>query len=171
MNDTDVYRDAGVLILGSRLRRLSERILADINRIYREGEIPFEPAWFPLFFILEREKSITVSLMAQRLRVTQPAVSQTAVNLESRGLVTLEPDPDDRRRRTIRLTAAGEALLKEIRPVWDSLEERLQEILGEGAYSRNLMAGLTELETALDTGNLAGDVVAEIRNKTDFDMK
>ena len=37
----DVYKDSGYLMLGSRLKRLSERILQDVAAVYKQQNIPF----------------------------------------------------------------------------------------------------------------------------------
>ena len=59
------YRRTGELILGTRLRRLSERILADVSRVYREMSIPFETSWFPLFHLLHERGSLSVTEVAR----------------------------------------------------------------------------------------------------------
>jgi DNA-binding MarR family transcriptional regulator len=165
MKRNDLYSEAGVLILGTRLRRLSERLLGEISRVYQEKQIPFEPAWFPVFFILEKEQSITITQLALRLSVSQPAISQTTLNLESRGLVSLNPDPDDKRRRSITLTDEGRSLLQRVRPIWDSLEERLNHALGLGNNSRKLMDALAEFESGLVEENLAENVLKDMEDE------
>jgi DNA-binding MarR family transcriptional regulator len=52
----------------------------------------------------------TISELASALQVSQPTMSSTIRKLGEKGLVTLEPDPDDRRIRRAAVTAAGEAL-------------------------------------------------------------
>jgi hypothetical protein len=45
--------------------------------------------------------------------------------LEDRGLVLRHPDPGDRRRRVLRLTAPGQQLLDQVRADVDAVEERM----------------------------------------------
>ena len=41
-------RDLGGLALGSRLKRLSDRLYRGVARIYRELDVEMEPRWFPV---------------------------------------------------------------------------------------------------------------------------
>ena len=162
-NTQDIYHEAGMLILSSRLRRLSERILSEVSRIYRELEIPFEPAWFPLFFLLERESPLAITELARRLRVSQPAVSQMAVTLEARGLIRITQNDQDRRRKALSFTAEGLSLLRQIQPVWESLNRQSKIFLGEDPHSRGMLAILNEVEEALEQRDLARAVLEEVR--------
>ncbi|MFT7688506.1 MAG: hypothetical protein ACI9FB_003870, partial [Candidatus Azotimanducaceae bacterium] len=48
----DLLRDLGALGLGSRLKRLSDQLMQDGIRIYRETGVDFEPKWFPVYYYL-----------------------------------------------------------------------------------------------------------------------
>ena len=80
----DIFQEGGVLILATRLRRASERLLSEITSIYKGLDISFEPSWFPFFFLLDDHRTLSVSDLTERLRVSQSAVSQLAGVLESR---------------------------------------------------------------------------------------
>src|SRR5438874_12725194 len=49
-----------------------------------------------------------VNEIGRRVELTSGAITTAVDRLESRGLVTCEADPNDRRARLVRLTAAGE---------------------------------------------------------------
>ncbi|PRZ05736.1 MarR family transcriptional regulator with acetyltransferase activity [Isoptericola sp. CG 20/1183] len=66
-----------------------------------------------------------------RLQLDSGYLSRLLRRLESDALVSVEPDPDDRRRRRVDLTPAG-------RRAWDELERR------SGERARHLVAPLTE---------------------------
>jgi len=53
----------------------------------------------------------TIGEIADAMEVNQPAVSKTVKALADRGAVSVHLDPADARRRTIRLTADGGALI------------------------------------------------------------
>ena len=63
-----IYQDLGFLILGSRLRRMSEYFLSEVNKVYQVVGVPFEASWFPLFFILAREKEVSIRQAADELQ-------------------------------------------------------------------------------------------------------
>src|SRR5438046_5188358 len=55
-----------------------------------------------------------VNEIGRRVELTSGAITTAVDRLESRGLVTREADPSDRRARIVRLTAAGEKQAAEI---------------------------------------------------------
>src|SRR4051812_7016153 len=99
---------AGLLILGSRFRRLSESFLAAINLIYRKQRITFEAGWFPVFYILAQQDSLTVNELAEAMRCSQPTASQLVRNLKGKGFITSAMHPHDARSQEIILTKKGQ---------------------------------------------------------------
>ena len=61
---------------------------------------------------LDREGPRTVSALAVAERVRPQSMAQTVSDLEADGLVIRRPDPDDRRRALVELTAEGMATLQ-----------------------------------------------------------
>lgn len=59
--------------------------------------------------------------LADMLDTLPPAVSNMLTDLESRGTIARNPDPEDGRRIRLALTPEGEALLDEIRRRWIEL--------------------------------------------------
>ncbi|HEY7267219.1 MAG TPA: MarR family transcriptional regulator [Solirubrobacterales bacterium] len=64
---------------------------------------------------LDREGPVSVSDLASAERVRPQSMAQTVNELESQGLVERRPDPDDRRRALVDLTAAGYETLEDDR--------------------------------------------------------
>ena len=65
---------------------------------------------------------------------TDPSTLTAAVKpLARRGLLTVEPDPGDRRSRRLRITPAGVALMREAAPVWRETHATLEAALPPGA--------------------------------------
>jgi DNA-binding MarR family transcriptional regulator len=54
---------------------------------------------------------MTIGALAERLEVSQQAVSKSVADLERRGYVERRPDPDDARARRVALTVRGEAAI------------------------------------------------------------
>ena len=81
------YREAGELIFGSRLKRISERFLMDVSKIYKSLNIPFEVSWFPLFYLLNERGKLSVTEIARELEITHSAVSQLVTILQKKKLI------------------------------------------------------------------------------------
>jgi DNA-binding MarR family transcriptional regulator len=72
----------------------------------------------------------TIGALAERLDVTQQAVSKSVTDLERRGYVARRADPDDARARFVALTARGEAAIDGGRRHRAAIEAELAERLG-----------------------------------------
>ncbi len=144
-----IFKDAGLLLLGTRLKRLSEKFFNDVSQIYKYEGIQFEPSWFPIFYLLDQHGGMTFSELAQQLEITQPGVSQMVAALEKRGLVCTEKNTEDRRVRSVILSAEGTELLTTIKPVWQALAESMKELVAEGEHSCRLLTAFDELEEAI----------------------
>ncbi len=164
-----VYRISGELMLGSRLRRLGEKFFFDISKVYKSEDIAFEPTWFPLFFLLKHNKTLTVSDIATSLEITHPGASQMITTFENRSLINCSPDKKDKRVRVVSLTKKGEALLKQIEPIWLSVQKCAQEMLNEGENSRLLFSTLTEIEDLLTKKSFFDRVKDDIHTQSVLD--
>ena len=72
----DILQEVAALGLGSRLKRLSDRLMQDGNLIYQELGLDFKPAWFPTFELLHRQGATPVGQIAQQVGVTHVAINQ-----------------------------------------------------------------------------------------------
>lgn len=160
-----VYKVAGELIVGSRLKRLSERFLSDVSKVYKSECIPFETSYFPVFYLLDLYGTLKISDVAQELEITRSGASQMVNALEKKGLVRYDTDTEDKRVRTVSFTPSGTALLKEIKPVWTSIKNSYREILEEGDNSRYFFQALEEIEENITRKNLFSRVSRDLDAK------
>ena len=73
---------------------------------------------FSLLMALNRPEPPTMAPVAQMLAMDRTTLTAALKPLERRGLLRIEPDPQDRRSRRIVLTEAGEAVLAQAVPIW-----------------------------------------------------
>ena len=149
----DFVRELGVLALGSRLRRLSDRIMASGQQVYRMTEIDFEPRWFPVYRLLADGGSKTVGDCARELGLTHASVSQTAAAMAKRGITTSREDCDDARRRLLELTDKGRDLLPQLRGIWSDIEASISDVVEYGGV--DILAALAGIEQALTVQSLS----------------
>jgi DNA-binding MarR family transcriptional regulator len=74
----------------------------------------------------------TIGSLAERLEITQQAVSKSVADLERRGYVERRPDPDDARARRVALTPRGAAVIEAGRRHRAAISDELAERLGAG---------------------------------------
>jgi DNA-binding MarR family transcriptional regulator/predicted N-acetyltransferase YhbS len=125
----------------------------------------------------------TAQALRERLGLDSGYLSRLLRRLEKGGLVRVVPDPADRRRRQVSLTAAGEERWKELerrsderaRLLTDPLTERQRERLARALSEADLLvrAATVRFETADPGSPTARDVVgryfAEIGRRFGFD--
>ncbi|MFP2928263.1 MarR family winged helix-turn-helix transcriptional regulator [Pyxidicoccus sp. 3LG] len=143
---------SGAAAVGARLRRLSERIDREATELYAELGVKFEQRWFGTMNLLDLYGPLTVGELAQALGITHVSVSQTRDSLQRSGLTASDADPSDGRRRTVRLTKEGKALVARLKPLWAALSQAAEELDQEAG---EVLAALERLERAMDRSSLS----------------
>lgn len=156
---SDYVRAKGGAALGARLRRLSEQIDGEAERVYAELGIRFEQRWFGVLNQLVLRGPSSVGELAATLGITHVSVSQTRGALEAAGLLASAPDARDGRRRRLVLTERGERLAERLAPVWRAFEGASEELNDEAA---DVAAALDRLADALARRPLAERVRARL---------
>jgi len=156
----DILHELGPVFLGSRLKRLAERMQAGAARIIADAGLPLQPAQAPLLAALERGP-MTVGELVETVGSSQPAVTRAAGQLVALGLIRAERG-SDRRRRTLSLTPAGEAAMVRIRRlVWPRVGEAVTGMLD--GLSGPLLEQIAGIEAALAEAPLDARVAAVAR--------
>jgi DNA-binding MarR family transcriptional regulator/GNAT superfamily N-acetyltransferase len=120
----DFVAALGAIAMGSRLKRLSDRLLADAADILDAAGLPLLPTQVALLAALERHGPMTIGAAAEGLGVSQPAATRTVANLIERGLIDSATDAGDGRMRLLSLTASGGAVIARTRrEIWPRLSQ------------------------------------------------
>lgn len=149
----DLIADLGYMTLGSRFRRLGERLQAGVAEAFRSAGYTVQPSQVPLLCAL-REGPATVGGLVTRLDISQPAVTRSLGQLVRDGLVHSSASPHDARQREIRLTQQGTSVI-------DALDARFFRHVEAAVASicappaANLLAYLDRLDAALARSPLA----------------
>lgn len=142
----DILRELGPVLLGSRLKRLAERMQASAARVLAEAGLELPPALAPLLAALERGP-MPVGGLVEAVGWSQPGVTRGAGQLVALGLVRAERGKDQRR-RTLSLTPAGEAAMARIRLlVWPRVDRAVAGLLD--GLSGPLLDQIAGIEEAL----------------------
>jgi DNA-binding MarR family transcriptional regulator len=158
----NLYQSLGYLVLGSRLRRLSESFLAEINRAYQNEGIDFDASWFPVFYLLSKNESLSIKELSEQTEVSHPAASQLITNLKNKKLVTSATCADDGRRQLVQLTDSGRELLAQILPIWDAILLAMDEVVVDEPASREVLPSITALENAFKSATLADRISSKL---------
>ena len=150
---SDIISERGLLFLGSRMRRLGERMQGDVARVIDAAGLPLQPSHYPLLATLDGDGPMTIGAMVQALGLSQPAVTRSVARLVELGMVETTKIHRDQRQKTIALTKAGRAALAQSAAVvWPRVEAAVAQLCGDEATT--LLALLDRLERGLDEAPL-----------------
>lgn len=143
---SDVLRDMGAGFLGSRLKRLGERMQAGAARVITGAGLEVQPAHMPLLVALD-DRALTIGQLVQAVGISQPGVTRGIGQLVAMGLARAETG-SDQRHRTISLTDDGVAAIARAKLlVWPQVAEAVDTLLAGRADE--LLAIIADVEDAL----------------------
>jgi DNA-binding MarR family transcriptional regulator len=145
----DLISELGALAVATRLKRLSERLAGDVNKIYKELNLNFESKWFLVLELLSRRKTLSIVDIADELKLTHPAIVQFADQMLKAKLIIAQKDVNDGRKRMVSLSPQGVKLLKQLAPVLAVVKEENEIWLKEAEH--HLLDIMSQLEARLDT--------------------
>lgn len=154
------YCQAGKLALGSRLRRLNERLTEDAAEIYTLYEVALDPKWFPVFYVLSHQETASITEIAQIIGHSHPSVSQIVKEMKKRGLVITDKSIKDARVCVVMLSDIGKQLVPKIEKQYLDVTQAVEDLLAETQH--DLWKAITEVEFLLSNKSFF-DRVQEIR--------
>lgn len=143
------YPSLGYLVFGSRLRRLSEYFLMEVNKVYEQAGIPFDASWFPVFYLLSKQQPVPMIDIADQLEISHSAVSQMVTNLKKKGLLKTTPCKEDGRRQLVAFSKKGEELLQQIQPVWEAITTAMETLVTENKQSQQILTAIAQIEQSV----------------------
>ena len=159
----DSLRGFGELGLGSRLKRLSDQMMKEIQLVYDHFNIDFDPYLFPILKIVRHQEGITNSAIKERLNYTQPAITQAINKLVAKQLVTVTPHELDKRKKVIVLSEQGQAMITKMQPLWESMEQVVKRYTHFS--SNSLIEHINKLEDQLAKQSLSEKIINETKMK------
>ena len=139
----NVIDESGILAISTRLQRLADTIRKDGVLIYKANNIYFEPKWFPVIYTLHFKPVLSVVEIANEIGYTHPSTISLLKELEKEKLIRSKKDRADERKRLVQLTAKGQDLVEQMKPVWKIIEAATAQLIDT---QNNLMKAITEVE-------------------------
>lgn len=144
----DVVKELGYLTLGTRLKRLGERLQSQTQVLLEAAGAGIPASHFPILAALDRLGPLNVGDLTEAVGMSQPGVTRMLDKLEGDSLVQSAQLVGDRRVRTIELSKAGRQLVSRSKRVaWPVIEAAVADACTGGA--RSLLTALASLEEAL----------------------
>jgi DNA-binding MarR family transcriptional regulator len=158
----DLLKDLGTLAFASRLRRLSDRLMRDVAKLYKDHETEFQPRWFPVAYLLKNVSSLSITDLADKLGMTHPAIIQISDQMLAQNLLLSKKDKDDERRRLLSLSAKGKKTVLKLEGLWREISKCTQEVIDQSGV--DMLAAISIMEDELNKNNMY-DRITEKRNK------
>lgn len=148
----DVVAQMGPAFLGTRLKRLGERMQASAAVVIAETGLPLQPGQMAILAAL-RTGPMAVGQLAETCGTSQPGITRTLGQLRKIGMVT-DTRGDDQRSRLVALSPEGRRAVTTIaQDVWPRVGMAAQEILS--ALDGDFLLQLERIEAALAVASIA----------------
>ena len=145
----DIVAELGHLFLGTRLKRLAERMQSDVQRVAAAAGLAIQPSQYPVLAVIDRYGALTVGEIAEALGISQPGVTRNVARLVELGLVETRRDGRDQRHKSLALTAAGSAAMETSkRVVWPRIDMAVAAMCE--SVSGSFLDQVAAIERALD---------------------
>ncbi|ESQ92048.1 hypothetical protein ABAC460_03880 [Asticcacaulis sp. AC460] len=149
----DYISSLGKAFLAHRFKRLSETFVDDIQAFLQAAGLRAPARAFSTLRLLSDTPGLSVTQLADQIKLSHPLVIHLLSQLETLDLVHFDIDYDDRRRRLVYLTEAGQvevARLKAAEPALCAAYDGLSAEVGA-----DVMAVVERLDAALDKRSMA----------------
>ena len=158
----DYLRELGYLAIASRMKGLTDRLLRGGSEAYRYLDVDFEPRWFTLFYLLSTEVSpMSIQEIADALKVSHPAVIQTAQMLLKKGFIRSFQDESDRRKRRLAITPKGRELAAKLTPIWNCFLAAGAELFDNAGV--DMLEAIQKVEAELDKEEMGSRIIRKIK--------
>lgn len=159
----DILQSAGAAALGSRFRRLSERLVIQAADVYKAYNVELEPSWFPVMMTLIKHQPLSVVSIAEITGQSHPFISKTVSQMKAAGLLASRQSDTDKRVQLLCLSEKAEAMVP-------SLNQQISDIGGSLTRAINKIAPdfleqLLEVETML-SGTTLLNIIASDKQQT-----
>ncbi len=159
----DIVRSFGLLTLGSRMKRIGERLQSESQAIADRHGASVQTSQYPFLAALDRLGPLTVGEIAQAVGITQPGATRSIGQLAKAGYVSVRRGAKDQRHREVSLTRKGIAEVALARDViWPHIETAVADLCR--SFDRKLLDQLGRIEDGLADRPLirrAGDKAGE----------
>jgi ribosomal protein S18 acetylase RimI-like enzyme len=118
MENDDFLRELGNLAVVTRLKRVSDAMLHDGRRMYKELGMDIEPNWFVMFRLLQKHGKLGVTDIADRIGMAHPSVISIVNKMIKADYLREEKSPGDNRKRMLLLTERAKQEMPRFEHVW-----------------------------------------------------
>jgi len=151
----DVVRALGYATLGSRLKRIGEKLQTQTQELARDlAGTDLPTPHNPVLATLDRQGPLSIGDLTRALGQSQPGVTRMVNKMKVAGLVSVAPLEADRRVSTVALTDKGRHLVDHLKAtLWPAVTRAVEDACAD--LDGPFLQQLDQLETALTKQSLS----------------
>ncbi len=134
----DFTHELGCLGFTMRIKRLSDALIHDGRKMYKELGLDIEPNWYVIFRLLKSNKEMGVTEIADCIKLSHPSVITLTNKMMKAGYLTSKTCEQDSRRRVLGLTQKSYDLMPQLEEIWNAGEQSIIEAL-EGTNAMQVL--------------------------------
>ncbi len=148
----DYFDELGEVALGSRLKRLSDRMMSDALRVYKYMDQDIQPKWFTFMSLLYERESVSVVEASELLGLSQPCISQFSKELIKNDLAQSRSDENDLRKKILSLTEKGRREYNSMEPIRSAVKKAAVSLCEDSGF--DFYQAIIQFEKALSEKSL-----------------
>ncbi len=118
--EQDFVKELGLLSVITRLKRVSEAMIYDGRRLYKEHGMDIEPNWYVIFKLLEKNGEMTITEIAEKIGFAHPSVISIVNKMIKADYLEEKKCGFDNRKRLLKLTPKAVEKMPEFEKIWDA---------------------------------------------------
>ncbi len=140
--EQDFIKELAYVGFATRLKRISDNMIQEGRKLYKELELDIEPNWFVVFKLIQANGSTTVTEIAKHIGFAHPSVIAIVNKMTRAGYISSTKSDGDSRVKILELTSYAEEKLPEFERIWKAGSSGMASALDD----LNALDFLTELE-------------------------
>lgn len=129
--EKDFIKELGLLSVVTRLKRLSDIMIHDGRKLYKELGMDIEPNWYVIFRLLEQNGEMTITEIAEKIGFAHPSVISIVNKMIKAGYLNEKKCGLDSRKRLLSLTAKATEKMPEFEMVWNAGTAGMKKMLDD----------------------------------------
>lgn len=138
----DFAKELGCLGFTMRLKRISDALMHDGKKMYKQLGLDIEPNWYVVFRLLKMKTQLSVTEISESVGMSHPSIISLTNKMIKAGYLISAQCEDDSRRRLLTLSPKAINNLPLFEKVWKAGEAGVVEALAD----TNMMQALTLIE-------------------------
>ncbi|MFY0625515.1 MAG: MarR family transcriptional regulator [Reichenbachiella sp.] len=134
----DFAKKLGCLGFSMRMKRLTDALMQDGKRMYKELGLDIEPNWYVIFRLLKSEGELSVMQVAERVGLAHPSVISLTNKMMKAGYLSSKQSATDSRKRILTLTQKSIEKLPAFEKIWNAGDRSVTKVLKGTQFIKDL---------------------------------